>query len=148
MKRFLINIAIISVIAFILQGIWEYVVCGPFYTTTIIDLTGHTQLMLSATFGDMMMSVILYGVLVFVNNDVDWVNKKWRRHDYVITILYALFLSFYFEISALHIERWGYSSAMPIIPTTPLALLPVIQLLILLPIIFALARILNSRIKL
>ncbi|KUO59463.1 MAG: hypothetical protein APF84_19345 [Gracilibacter sp. BRH_c7a] len=144
MKGFLRNLALIAVVAFILQGIWEYTVCGLFYTMSNL---GHTRLMLSATFGDMVMSIALYGLLVFVNRDVNWVNKKWRRHDYVITTLYALFLSFYFEISALQIERWGYDPIMPIIPTTPIAFLPVLQLLILLPIIFALTKQLNKKLS-
>lgn len=144
MKTFLRNLVIIAIIAFILQGIWEYTVCGLFYTMSDLN---HTRLMLSATFGDMMMSLILYVLLVFVNDDIDWVTKNWKRHDYVIMTLYALFLSFYFEISALHIERWGYDLSMPIIPSTPIALLPVIQLLILLPVIFALTKIVNKTLR-
>ncbi len=144
MKTFLRNLVIIAIIAFVLQGIWEYTVCGLFYTMSDLN---HTRLMLSATFGDMMMSLILYVLLVFVNDDVDWVTRNWKRHDYVIMTLYALFLSFYFEISALYIERWGYDPSMPIIPSTPIAFIPVIQLLILLPVIFALTKIVNKTLR-
>jgi len=139
MKSFIRNTVIIAVVAFILQLIWEYVQCGVFYTTA--DLTGHTRLMMSATIGDMNMSIVLYWLLVFVNKDVNWVAKRWHRHDFIITSLYGLFLSFYFEIHALHTDRWGYNlDKMPLFPNTPIGLIPVIQLLILLPIIFLISR--------
>ncbi|GAA3653816.1 hypothetical protein [Asaccharospora irregularis] len=135
MKSFIRNILVVAIVAFILQGIWEYSQCGRFYV--IDDVTGHTRLMLSATFGDMNMSLILYMLLVVVNNDINWILKKWHRHDYIITILYALFLSFYFEIHALYSGRWGYNpDTMPLFLNTNIGLLPVIQLIILLPLIF------------
>jgi hypothetical protein len=135
MKSFIRNILFVAVIAFILQGIWEYAQCGRFYV--VDDVTGHTRLMLSATFGDMNISLVLYMLLVAVNNDINWFLKKWHSHNYVITILYSLFLSFYFEIHALYTGRWGYNpNNMPLFPNTNIGLLPVIQLIILLPLIF------------
>ncbi len=52
-----------------------------------------------------MMSVMLYMLLIVVNNDTNWFLKKWNKHDYVVTILYGLFLSFYFEVHALYTGR-------------------------------------------
>ncbi|RKD31229.1 hypothetical protein [Thermohalobacter berrensis] len=139
MKNFIKNVVVVAVVAFILQLIWEYVQCDIFYTMD--ESTNHTRLMFSATFGDMMMSVVLYGLLAFVNKDVNWILKKWNRHDYIITTLYALFLSFYFEISALYNNRWGYNEeTMPLFPNTNIALVPVIQLIVLFPIIFIISR--------
>ena len=135
MNNFIRNILVVAVIAFILQLIWEYVQCGTFFVVT--DVTGHTRLMLSATFGDMMMSVVLYMLLTVVNNDINWFLNKWHKHDYVITILYSLFLSFYFEVHALYTGRWGYNpKTMPLFPNTNIGLIPVIQLIVLLPLIF------------
>ena len=135
MNNFIRNILVVAVIAFILQLIWEYVQCGTFFVVT--DITGHTRLMLSATFGDMMMSVVLYMLLTVVNNDINWLLNKWHKHDYVITILYSLFLSFYFEVHALYTGRWGYNpKTMPLFPNTNIGLIPVIQLIVLLPLIF------------
>jgi hypothetical protein len=139
MKDFIKNIIVVAVVAFTLQLIWEYAQCDIFYTMN--ELTNGTRLMLSATFGDMMMSIILYGLLAFVNTDVNWILKKWHRHDHIITMLYALFLSFYFEISALYNNRWGYNeTTMPLFPNTNIALIPVIQLVVLFPIIFIISR--------
>ena len=140
MKSFITNILVVAVVALILQGIWEYAQCGRFFV--VDDVSGHTRLMLSATIGDINMSIILYMLLVVVNNDINWILKKWHRHDYIITILYALFLSFYFEIHALYTGRWGYNpETMPLFFNTNIGLLPVLQLIILLPLIFYISKI-------
>ncbi|WP_202708621.1 hypothetical protein [Sporosalibacterium faouarense] len=73
MKSFIRNTVIVAIVAFILQFIWEYVQCGTFYTMD--DLTGHTRLMMSATIGDMNMSIILYWLLIFINKDIGSVKR-------------------------------------------------------------------------
>ncbi|MEW9095577.1 MAG: hypothetical protein AB2417_10900 [Clostridiaceae bacterium] len=146
MKKFIYNIIVICLVAFILQFTWEYIQCGIFYTME--DLTGHTRLMASATLGDVNMSIVLYLLLAYVNRDIDWINSKWNRHDFVIMILYALFLSFYFEISALYRGRWGYNlSKMPLFPTTPIGLIPVLQLVILLPLVFYISKLIIRKVR-
>lgn len=139
MKSFIRNTIVIAIVAFLFQLVWEYMQCGIFYTMD--DMTGHTRLMLSATIGDMNMSIVLYWILSYINRDINWIIDRWHRHDYLITILYGLFLSFYFEIHALHNNRWGYNpDTMPLFPNTPIALVPVIQLILLLPIIFVVSK--------
>jgi hypothetical protein len=93
----------------------------------------HTGLMISATIGDVNIALVLFLLLVFVNKDKNWIMKQWERKEIVISILYALFVSFFFEVHALYTNRWGYSTDMPLFPATNIGLLPVIQLLILLP---------------
>lgn len=139
MKTITRNTVVISIVAFVLQMIWEYAQCSYLYELN--DLTGHTRLMLSATVGDTNMSIILYWILIFINKNVNWIVEKWHRHDYIITTLYALFLSFYFEIHALYTNRWGYNpETMPLFPGTPVAFVPVMQLLVLFPVIFLISR--------
>ena len=145
MKKFIYNIAIIWIVAFVIQFTWEYFQCGTFYTMG--DLEGHTRLMLSATLGDANMSIVLYLLLSYINKDFNWIRFKWNRHDWVIMILYSLFLSFYFEISALYRGRWGYNlAAMPLFPTTPIGLIPVLQLVILLPLIFYITKLIIDKV--
>lgn len=146
MKSFIRNTLVVAIVAFIFQLVWEYVQCGYFYTMD--DMTGHTRLMLSATIGDMNMSIILYWILSYVNKDINWIITRWKRHDYLITTLFGLFLSFYFEIHALHSNRWGYNpDTMPLFPNTPIALIPVIQLVLLFPIIFYVSKIIIKKVK-
>ncbi|MGF7058261.1 hypothetical protein [Brassicibacter mesophilus] len=143
MHKFLKNLLVIAIVSLILQAAWEYWQCSIYYT--MADLTNHTRLMTSATLGDIMMTIVLYGLLVLVNHDVNWIIRRWNLKEYVIMALYALFLSFYFEISALHSSRWGYNELMPLFPTTNIALIPVIQLLILFPVSFYISRLILER---
>ncbi|MEK6265883.1 MAG: hypothetical protein N2B06_14110 [Clostridium sp.] len=134
MNKILRNIFVIAIVSTIFQAVWEYSQCSIFFTMD--DLSNNTRLMFSATFGDVIMTLALYSLLSFVNGELEWFVKKWDRTEWVIMILYALFLSFYFEISALHNGRWGYSENMPLFPNTNIALIPVVQLLILFPLSF------------
>lgn len=134
MKKFLRNIFVIAIVSTIFQSVWEYSQCSIFFT--VDDMTNNTRLMISAIFGDVIMTLALYSLLSIVNGQLEWFVKKWDRKEWVIMILYALFLSFYFEISALHNGRWGYSEIIPLFPNTNIALIPVVQLLILFPLSF------------
>ncbi|RSK29292.1 hypothetical protein EJF36_07300 [Bacillus sp. HMF5848] len=133
MKVIFRNVVIVGVVSFVLHFIWEISQCSIFYNMTV-DFSN--PLMWSATFGDMNMAIVLYIILVFVNKDSNWIMVPFTRINMTISILYALFLSFYFEITALTTDRWGYSDAMPLIPNTNIGAVPVIQLLILFPVAF------------
>ncbi|MGM0369667.1 MAG: hypothetical protein ACQEP9_04560 [Bacillota bacterium] len=140
MKKTIKNLIIIAVTQLILHGIWEYVQCGVFYTMEGQSSFEHTKLMVSATIGDVGIAAVLFLILAVGNDSINWLVDKWDRKDKFIIILYALFTSFFFEVHALYIGRWGYSSEMPLFPKTNIGLLPVIQLLILLPLGFLIAR--------
>jgi hypothetical protein len=143
MKTFLRNIFIVAIISFVFHYAWEYIQCGIFYT-----MDGNTpdfSLMASATFGDVMMSIVLYVLLALVNYDINWLTKKWEIKEYIIIALYALFLSFYFEVSALYTNRWGYNDTMPLFPNTNIGLVPVIQLLVLFPLSFFISKMIMKR---
>lgn len=134
MKKTLKIIFVYSVVELILQGIWEYTACGIFYSMESQGFIEHQILMISATIGDVFIALGLFLILAFVNKKSDWFLQKWERKDIVISILYSILAAFYFEAHALHIDRWGYQSTMPLVPGTSLALVPVIQLALLLPI--------------
>jgi len=145
MKKFIKSILIITIVAFIFQLSWEYFQCGIFYALEEIGSKEHFLLMTSATLGDIMMTIVLYGLLALVNHDLNWYFKKWEIKEYVIITLYALFMSFYFEISALYTGRWAYSNLMPLFPNTNIGLIPVIQLLLLFPLTFYIAKIITKK---
>ncbi|SJZ37702.1 hypothetical protein [Selenihalanaerobacter shriftii] len=147
MKNFVRNLLGVIIISFILHGIWEYVQCETFYTMSGQSSVQHTRLMWSATIGDIGIAVVLFLILTFINGNSNWLMKQWERKDIIVSILYALFVSFYFEVHALYNGRWGYSGEMPFFPTTNIGLLPVIQLLILLPLSFIIVRYIYRRLN-
>lgn len=133
------NVLVITIFSFIFHYVWEYWQCEIFYIME--SNIPSSSIMASATFGDVIMTIFLYGLLSLVNYDIDWIIKKWKIKEYVIITLYALFLSFYFEVSALYSGRWGYSSEMPLFPKTNIGLVPVMQLLLLFPLSFFISKI-------
>ncbi|AGB42031.1 hypothetical protein Halha_2148 [Halobacteroides halobius DSM 5150] len=147
MKKFIRNLVVVAVVSLILHGIWEFIQCGIFYTMEEQSVLEYYALMISAISGDVGISVGLYLILVFTSNDLNWLMKQRNRKDYVISILYALFVSFYFEIHALYYNRWGYSVQMPLFPGTNIGLVPVMQLLVLLPLSFMISRYIIKKAK-
>jgi hypothetical protein len=131
-------ISIFAAVELILHGIWEYSVCGIFYTMEGLEFIEHQLLMIQATVGDVFIALGLFIILAFVNYRSNWFLDGWERKDILISLLYSVLIAFYFEIHALNIGRWGYQDTMPLFPGTPVALLPVIQLTVLLPLGFIL----------
>jgi hypothetical protein len=105
------------------------------------------SLMISAVIGDVFITIALYLLLAFMNRDIDWILKSWKRKEYIVMIFYALSISFYFESAALYSDRWSYSDAMPLFLKTGIGLLPVLQLIILLPLTFLISKKLMVRLK-
>ncbi len=142
MKLWLRDIMIVGAVSFPLQLIWEVSQCSVFYKMEI-DLLN--PLLWSATFGDMNMTLFLYALLTFVYGTRNWIEHPFSKTTIVIMALYALFLSFFFEISALYTGRWEYTDLMPLFPGTNIGLLPVVQLLVLFPAAFYISRIVLKR---
>lgn len=133
-------ISIFAAVELILQGIWEYSVCGIFYSIEGQAFVEHQLLMIQATVGDVFIALGLFVILAFVNYRSNWFLDLWERKDIIISLLYSVLIAFYFEIHALNTGRWGYQETMPLFPGTPVALLPVIQLTVLLPLGFILTK--------
>ena len=133
-------ISIFAVVELVLQGIWEYTACGLFYTMESQGFIEHQLLMIQATVGDVFIALGLFLILAFANHHSSWFLDKWERKDYLISLLYSVVIAFYFEAHALHLDRWGYQQGMPLIPGTSIALIPVIQLALLLPLGFLITK--------
>ncbi len=144
MRHFYKKIAVVVVVSFILQYLWEYWQCGIFFAMEPDPF--HSLLMWSATFGDVVMTVGLYLLLSVINKNLHWIIQPWAIKEYLFMLLYALFFSFYFEVSALYTGRWGYSPAMPLFPNTNIGLVPVLQLILLFPLTFFISKIIIKKI--
>lgn len=137
MMKSMRTLLVVAVTAFLLHLVWEYAQCGYFFDME--DSFQHQVLMITATLGDMNMAVALFLMLGWKHKDYHWLSKGMDRGDWLVTLFYSISMSFYFETRALLEGRWVYSEAMPLIPGTPVGLLPVIQLGILFPLGFYLA---------
>jgi hypothetical protein len=133
-------ISIFAAVELVLHGIWEYTACGIFYTMEGQGFIEHQLLMIQATVGDVFIALGLFFILAFVNHRSNWFLENWERKDYIISLLYSVLVAFYFEAHALHLGRWGYQENMPLVYGTSIALVPVIQLSLLLPLGFVLTK--------
>ena len=133
-------ISIFSIVELILHGIWEYSACSIFYTMEGQGFIEHQLLMIQATVGDVFIALGLFFILAFVNHHSNWFLEQWERKDFVISLLYSVLVAFYFEAHALHIDRWGYQENMPLVYGTSIAVLPVLQLALLLPLGFLITK--------
>lgn len=92
--------------------------------------------MFLAALGDVILTLVAYVVISLASASWDWFMKKWTLTQWIVMDLTALVLSMYIEINALYQGRWSYTTINPLLPGTPISLIPIIQLLILFPLTF------------
>ena len=125
---FLRNLAVFSAVSFVAQFVWEAIQSPIFYGGS-----PPVCILLCAAGGDVMMGAGLYLLLTAAHGEADWMTRPYTRADWGIMVLYGALLSFYIETRALWLNRWHYDAAMPLIPGTPVGLIPVLQLVLLFP---------------
>lgn len=134
------NLAVFSTVSYVMQCVWETVQSPIFYGGTL-----PVGALLYATGGDVLMGAGLSVLLTVVHQQANWMTRRYPCGDWTIMVLYGSLLSFYLETRALWLHRGHYDAAMPLIPGTPVGLIPVLQLVILFPVGFAVSRRLINR---
>jgi hypothetical protein len=90
-----------------------------------------------ASFGDGFILWVIYLVGVFTFRDSRWFVLPLAPH-YAVMLFAGLIISIIVEWIGLDLlNRWAYTASMPVIPVLNIGLIPVLQMLILPPIIFA-----------
>ncbi len=128
MKRLIFFVVRFSVVGFLLNLVWEYFQCGPFFRhvetrPTIAAMTG-------ATFGDLVMMVVIYIVVSWVKRSWYWYDNAWNARLVFSVLVPSFLIAVMVELVALKSGRWEYTSRNPIIPGFGVSLLPVIQMLL------------------
>ena len=89
-----------------------------------------------ASLGDGGMVLVIYAAGALLFRRLDWFRRP-RASGYAVMLTMGLMLAAGFEMAALRSGRWAYSASMPRLPLTGgLGLLPMLQMLILPPIVF------------
>ena len=129
------NLSVIFVVAVALNLIWElgqaFLYAGMNYDLAMI---GHC---FWASLGDGLILWVIYliGLLIF-RNILWFVHPSASR--YAVMLIAGLIISIIVEWIGLDVlKRWAYTDSMPIIPFLNIGLLPVLQMLLLPPVIFA-----------
>lgn len=130
MKKETRIILILSVVAFILNLIWENAQ-APFYQG-YENFWQHFWICLPATFGDVIITLSVYALIAFVRKDTQWLLSFDKRLIAAAGTMGA-FIVIVFEKWALGEGWWAYNKAMPIVPYLEVGALPALQMIILLP---------------
>lgn len=139
MKKLLLFLLVLIIISTALNGLWEYGQCGIFYTINGEASFENYNLLTGRIILDVAATLILFIFMSIINFDWKWF-LIWDKKDTFIILLFALLVSFYVEVNALYIGRWGYSGSMPLLIGTEVGLLPLLQWLVIFPISLLLTR--------
>jgi hypothetical protein len=142
MPAFLKYISIVFMFSFLFHLGWEWMQCQPYF----IHAQSKPNLfsMIIATLGDVLLTFIIFGLSAVVSQ-----NEKLRSDKFILKILilielFSLVLSVAIERYALSKNRWIYTDANPIIPLLGVSILPVLQLMLLSPLIYILSSLLSK----
>jgi len=139
------NLSAIFVVAVVLNFGWEvgqaFLYIGMNYDLAMI---AHCMW---ASFGDGLILWVIYLIGLCFFRNLHWFVHP-SASQYVVMLIAGLTISILVEwIGVDVLKRWAYTDRMPIIPILNIGLLPVLQMTLLPPIIFALVAALNACIK-
>lgn len=94
---------------------------------------------LVASAGDGLLVCLIYGAGYGAFGRQDWYEQPRARH-YVLMLVVGALIAIAMEWIAVHIiRRWAYTPSMPVIPVLEIGIVPLAQMLVLPPLVFALA---------
>ena len=89
-------------------------------------------LILFATFGDMMYTLLIVLLIALVHGRLEWIQQP-KRNDFMAIAFLGGLVACMVEYKALALHRWGYAAAMPIVPFLGVGLSPLLQMMLLTP---------------
>jgi uncharacterized membrane protein len=134
------HVLIFSAISFSLNFIWEWLQCEPYFIHR--GTQANPLSMVKAPLGDVILSFIVLGFAVLL----DRTEIKKRLISYKAFILLetcAFFVAVIVEKLALVSGGWAYTEKNPLVPFLKVSLLPIFQLLILIPVSLLIIELLN-----
>ncbi len=135
---------IISVVGLAFNLIWEN--AQAFLYLDYVNFWQHFPICARASLGDVLIVIFLYFALAVVNRDLQWFTKM-SKVDLAITVVLGILIAVGIEMWSLGTARWEYAPTMPLVPYTNVGLSPILQMIILPPIIFLTSAWIIKRIK-
>ncbi len=117
--------------SFILHLLWENLQ-APLYAG-YVSFDGHAWVCLRATFGDMLIMLLMYVALAAAHRDLLWVKKRdayARPATWLLPVAIGMIIAVGIEWWSVYgIHRWSYGT-MPLIPVLGVGVSPVLQMMI------------------
>ena len=127
----------LSVLAFLAHLVWESVQCPLLFEHLSYDSTWRG--MLRATLGDIVLTWAVYGAVALVSRRWRWPRRPWGARQLLTLGITAVALAVAIELRGLHTGRWRYVEGATVLPWIGVAFAPILQLLVLTPLLVAAA---------
>lgn len=136
------RVLLIFVLAVALNYAWE-LAQAPLYVG--VHFPAALWHCFRAALGDGVMVLLVFGIAAAMAGSPDWHRRRTPK-DSLVMAAAGLSIALVVEWWGLHIaQRWQYSELMPVVPWTGVGAVPLAQMLVLPPAVFALARRLEER---
>ena len=133
MRKLTRFLAIIGMMTFGLNLLWENIQCRLFF----IHAVDHCRwFMVGAALGDVLLTLAAWYFLAFLVGDLLWFTKNWDLSQWIGMETIGVILALTAEVFALTTNRWAYTTLNPLIPILSVSLIPVLQLIMIFPLIF------------
>lgn len=128
---------ILGGLAFAFHFVWESIQCSIFFVHGSYDATWWG--MVKAAAGDVGLTWTLYGIVAVAGRRWRWGVRPWGWDRTAALVAGALALGVAVELRGLHQGRWSYTEVAPLVPYLDVSVVPLVQLLLLTPLVVVLA---------
>jgi len=122
----------LAIITFLLHVIWENAQ-APLYAG-YESFSQHFSMCFVGTIGDVVITLSILAFLWLIKKDVS------RPADFLALAIIGFIVAVVIEQHALLTGKWSYALTMPIVPILKVGLAPILQMTVLLPLSFYLAK--------
>lgn len=120
--------------SYVLNATWEWSQ-SPFFIDTVTDLNTIVWYRIHCSLGDTIILLAGYAVISLYHKGLNWIYHP-KGRDYLILVLFGFFYTFFSEYINVYIKHnWSYSQHMPLVPLIHIGVIPLVQWIILPPII-------------
>ncbi len=137
MRVYFCHVVVLSGLAFLFHFAWESIQCTIFFVHGSFDASWWG--MLVAALGDIGLTWVIYIIVAMISRRWRWAHRPWRPLQLFTFILTALALGIAVELRALDEGRWRYTSLAPLVPLLGVSIVPLLQVLLLTPLIVKIA---------
>lgn len=131
-------IGILTIVAFLLHVVWENAQ-APLYAG-YRSFSLHFPMCFIGTIGDVVITLLVLAFLRLLKK-----NDLQTAADFMALAMIGFIIAVFIEQNALLIGKWNYALSMPLIPYLQVGLAPILQMTILLPLSFYLAKLFNKK---
>lgn len=142
MKKNILEICIwVFIFAFLLNFLWESLHSPAYYMEGYsTDFNSYLRMLLVASSIDAIIIVAVFLGISLMIRDTNWLFKHDKIY-YLISSVLGLVIAAITEFKSVYLQgKWDYNELMPVVPFIGIGILPLLQLMILIPLSFWLAK--------